>query len=249
MIKKIVRSAFHYFGLEIQRLSNTLPENIVKDTSSNMFSGLARAKKNGINPSTIIDIGAAQGNWTKSTMSIWPNAHYCLVEPLQERQGELQAFAKNNSKISLVNAAMGKEKGKVLFSVSKDLDGSGVNGIYANGNTRTVAMTSVNDIILEKKLPSPYLLKLDTHGFELPIFEGSKPILPKTEMLVVECYGIRIQPHALLFWEICEWLHKEGFMLVDIVDIMRRPSDQVFWQCDALFIRKEHDIFNKYTYL
>ena len=36
--------------------------------------------------------------------------------------------------------------------------------------------------IQKRKLRPPYLLKLDTHGFEIPILEGAKEIISKAEL-------------------------------------------------------------------
>jgi FkbM family methyltransferase len=248
VIKKLVRSTFKALGLEVRKLKHSLPENTVKNTDSTMLTGLARAKKNGINPVTVLDVGAAQGNWTKDCMTIWPTANYCMVEPLEERKSVLESFIAKKPKLSYVSAALGKENGKVTFSVSKDLDGSGVSGAHSGGTDREVLVTSADTIVSEKGLKGPYLIKLDTHGFEIPILEGCKHILPQTSLLVIECYGIRIQPFSLLFWELCAWLDKQGFGLIDIVDIMRRPGDQAFWQCDAFFVRKDHPVFSKFNY-
>jgi len=38
-------------------------------------------------------------------------------------------------------------------------------------------------------------------------------------------------------------MHKKGFRLIDIVDVMRRTKDQAFWQCDAFFVPVNHPAF------
>jgi hypothetical protein len=66
---------------------------------------------------------------------------------------------------------------------------------------------------------------------------------------VIEVYGFHISPTCLIFHELSAELDKLGFRLIDIVDIMRRPDDNAFWQCDAFFIKNDHPIFlsNSYT--
>ena len=59
----------------------------------------------------------------------------------------------------------------------------------------------------------------------------------------MEVYGFKISPTCLVFHEMSDYSSQLGFKLIDIVDIMRRPGDQVFWQADAFYIRKDHPVF------
>jgi hypothetical protein len=97
-------------------------------------------------------------------------------------------------------------------------------------------------------LKGPFLLKFDTHGFELPILQGAAETLKQTNAIIMECYGFRIAENSLLFPEMCVHMEKLGFRLGDIINIVRRPGDDMFWQCDAFFLRAEHPLFNKNTY-
>ena len=51
-------------------------------------------------------------------------------------------------------------------------------------------MKRVDTIITESKGKPPYLLKLDTHGFEVPIFEGAEKTLVDTNIIIVESYNL-----------------------------------------------------------
>src|SRR5690606_1041292 len=97
-------------------------------------------------------------------------------------------------------------------------------------------------------LKGPFLVKLDTHGFEMPILEGCSEILPDVELFIIECYGFHITGSSLLFWEMCHEMDKLGFALFDIVDVMHRPKDGAFWQCDAFVIRKSNALFSDNRY-
>jgi len=92
------------------------------------------------------------------------------------------------------------------------------------------------------------LLKLDTHGYEIPIFEGAQLILPHTDVIIVEIYGFYVSPTGKLFHEISVFLKNKGFRLFDLVDIMRRPSDNAFWQADAIYLKESHEVFSSNKY-
>ena len=107
---------------------------------------------------------------------------------------------------------------------------------------------SLDDVLINQNNKGPYLIKLDTHGFEVPIFEGAVQTLKDTELIIVEVYGFHIAPDSLLFGEICGYLDARGFRLFDIVDTMRRPKDNAFWQADAFFIKKSNPLFADNSY-
>jgi len=215
-----------------------------------MFNGLARLKQLDISINTIIDIGAAAGSWTLLAKKLWPDCAYVLFEPLEERTDELNKLAELNTNIFIVPYAAGKTISETRFHVTDDLDGSGIaaNAGSSSENVRVVKQTTVDTEIKKCQLPGPYLVKLDTHGYEIPILEGCEEVIKNVSAFIIECYGFQIAENSLLFWEMCRYMDNLGFRLCDIVDIMNRPKDGVFWQCDAFFIRKDNALFNNPGY-
>jgi FkbM family methyltransferase len=206
-----------------------------------------------IHPKSIIDGGAASGEWTKSMLTIFPEADFLLADPLHEQVGRLQALAKSNPRLHHEQTALGAKPGKVKFFATDATDSSYIrqenDGIIDNrGTFREVPVNSIADLVKKHKMVAPYLIKLDTHGFEIPILEGAESILGQTQLLIIEVYGIRLQPHSPLFWEVCAWLDKRGFQLVDIHEILKRQGDHAFWQADAVFVPKTHFVPEKKTY-
>jgi FkbM family methyltransferase len=224
---------------------------VVSPKTKNMFSGggmgegFLRMREIGVLPDIVIDIGAAQGTWTKKAMRVWPNAKYELIEPLVENKFELEQVKLANSNINFHLAVAGEISGETWLEVSPDLDGSGVYGV-STSNSRKVPMDKVDDIIAD--LNGSILLKLDTHGYEMPILKGAVKAMKQSVLLIIEVYGFHISPTCLLFHELSVELEILGFRLIDIVDIMRRPGDQAFWQCDAFYIRKDHPVFKNNSY-
>lgn len=239
---------FGYKLVKIISSSSKFIPDVLSIRTDSMLAGLYRSKERKVAPKTIIDIGAAQGKWTEKAMQVWQQSNYVLFEPLAEREQELKRLSSQHPNVKIVNAGAGKEKSVIDFFVTNDLDGSGVADNGTNAEHRTISITTVDDEINQLKLPGPYLLKLDTHGYEVAIFEGASNTLKQTELIIVECYGFQIAPGSLLFWEMCQYLDSKGFRLIDMVDIMRREKDQAFWQCDAFFIPKASPIFTRNTY-
>lgn len=193
-----------------------------------------------VRPACVIDVGAAVGKWSLCAEEVWPDAAYRLIEPLSEDCAALDKLIRERPRWKHIQAAAGAECGEVVFSVSPDLDGSAVYGPDCGFEKRTVPVTTLDSIELPE---GDCLLKLDTHGYEVPIFEGAKNLLPRVSLLIVEVYGQRITAESLLFHEMCEYLEQRSFRPADMVDVMRRPFDGSFWQADFLFLRQDHPVF------
>jgi FkbM family methyltransferase len=222
--------------------SKALAKQQATDT---MESALHRLKQNGINPGTVIDVGAAQGIWTMKAGQVWPSAVYQLVEPLIEQREKLDQLKSEYANINYHLAVAGEHPGEIALNIADDLDGSGIYGSETE-SSRIVPMVTI-DQISESQI-APFLIKLDTHGYELSILKGAAETLKRTSVLVIEVYGFHISPTCLLFHELSAYLDSIGFRLVDLVDIMRRPSDNAFWQADAIYIRKDNPIFQSNSY-
>ncbi|HEY4194322.1 MAG TPA: FkbM family methyltransferase [Mucilaginibacter sp.] len=214
-----------------------------------MLKGLLKLKNLDIAVNAIIDVGAAAGSWTVMAKGIWPECSYILFEPLEERQPELTKLAHDHPGIFIVPFAAGNAVSETSFYIADDLDGSGVaNSKGESQNTRTVKQTSIDIEIKKLNLKGPYIIKLDTHGYEVPIIEGCANVINDVSAFIIECYGFQITDRSLLFDQMCRYMDGLGFHLFDIVDIMHRPADGAFWQCDAFFIRKDNPVYESAKY-
>lgn len=211
-----------------------------------MLAGLLRCRELGIVPKTVIDLGAARGDWSRLANTVWPSATYYLFEPLVERKPELDQVTAEHPNFKTVAKAAGESISNAMFTVSLDLDGS---GFYGDADhCRMVPQTTLDQEMKSREAESPFFLKFDTHGYELPILSGSERVLQATDAIVMECYGFDIAPTSRRFPEMCEELDQRGFRLADVLEIVRRPGDNLFWQCDAIFIRKGLSPFGRNTY-
>jgi hypothetical protein len=104
-------------------------------------------------------------------------------------------------------------------------------------------METVDGLVRKHSLAGPFLLKLDTHGFEVSIFEGATNTLADCAMLIVEAYNFTLCAGCLRFPELCAYLEARGFRCVDLFDILVRPRDQAFWQMDMVFIPASSPVF------
>jgi FkbM family methyltransferase len=136
---------------------------------------------------TVIDIGASDGRWSNVCAKHYPDAHYLLIEAQDSHEEALQAYVSVHPKAQYVVAAAGDACGEIYFDDS-DLFTGFASKIRSEGARKVVRETTIDHEIGASSLPGPYMIKLDTHGFEVPILCGAMETLPNTNLLVIETY-------------------------------------------------------------
>lgn len=196
---------------------------------------------------TVVDIGASDGRWSKAAMRYFPQARFIAVDPLIEREPKLRKLKGTSSNFDYVLCVAGeKDSDTVSLTVGDDLDGSTVGG--NEGVVRTVPSHSIDSIVAMKQCAGPFLLKFDTHGFEVPILNGAAKTLEFTNYIVMEVYNFRHTAGTLLFYEMCTLLDSLGFRCFNMADPMLRPLDGSLWQMDLFFAREDNEFFRDSRY-
>lgn len=211
-----------------------------------MDGALERAASRTHGIGTVIDVGASNGSWTIKAKRYFPTAQFLLFEPLQERREELRKLQTQLGFIHISSAA-GAVRGSTSFRVDSALDGSGAADAGEPG-TRIVPVETIDDVVDDKQLKGPYLIKLDTHGYELPILEGATHVLGDSQFLIIEAYNFKLTSNCVRFHELCDWLELKGFRCIDLADPMRRPIDGALWQLDLVFTRADNPAFKSNNY-
>lgn len=196
---------------------------------------------------TVIDVGAAAGMWTRQARPHFPDARFLLIEPLEERVAELTALRAEDARVDFVSAVAGAEPGSVTLQVASDLDGSTVTDTPGSA-ARSVAVTTIDREVSARQLPAPYFIKLDTHGYEVPILEGARATLAEAALVVIEVYNFQLSAGCLRFPQMCARMEELGFRVVDLIEPFRRPGDQALWQMDLVFARQDAPHFSHNTY-
>lgn len=235
-LQQAINKALAPFGVHLAR----------RDRVFDMEGLLARARERGCSPATIIDIGASDGIWSLRAHRHFPAAKFILFEPLVERHAAL-ARLKITHGFDFVPVVAGAQAGQVAFNVDAALDGSSV-AAPSEAGTRLVPVATVDATVSTRHLTGAYCMKLDTHGYEIPVLEGATTTLAQSQLLIIEAYNFQLTPSCLRFHELCAWLEARGFRCCDIADPMRRPSDGAFWQMDLAFAPTKNPLFSANRY-
>lgn len=193
--------------------------------------------------STVIDVGASDGRWAAQARRAYPDAEVLLIEAQRGPHGAaLERLERSDPKMHAVLAAAGDAVGEVHFDTTDPM--SGVASHSPTGaHDEVVPMTTIDHEVETRGLAAPFLVKLDTHGFEVPILDGAAATLSDTHLLIIEAYNFELELGSLRFHELCAHLEALGFRSIDLVDTMRRPGDGVLWQMDLVFARADRPEF------
>lgn len=210
-------------------------------------AALRRCVRRGVDVSTVIDIGASNGCWTRAAARYFPEASWFLLEAQRGHEPELAAFKASHRRVDYMIAAAGDTVGELYFDAS-DLWGGLASHEPLDGACIVVPAVTVDHVVQANGLRPPFVLKLDTHGFEVPILEGASRTLTQTTLIVMEAYNFQIAKGSLRFHEACTYMEARGFRCVDFCDPMHRPGDGAFWQFDLFFIPTNEPTFQRNEY-
>lgn len=234
-------------GGRILRRARLLPPAAVSPAT--MTAALQRAIKTGLNPSTIIDVGAADG--TPALSNSFPESKHLLVEPLLEFKSKLLQVQARLSDCELVFAAAGAQSGSAVLNVHPDLYGSSLHKEQedsdVNGYERTVPVVTLDELCREKHTRGPYLIKVDTQGSEISVLQGAHGILQEADYVILELSLFNFFQGGVGFSESLQFMRDHGFVVYDIFDQLYRPLDGALSQVDVAFV-KDDSVFRQYHY-
>ncbi|MBI5865101.1 MAG: FkbM family methyltransferase [Planctomycetes bacterium] len=205
--------------------------------SGSMRGGIARAAYRGPGIGCVVDVGASDGGWSRLAHEYYPDAEYLLIEAQTLHADGLRRFCGEGPKARYELVAAGPRDGTIHFDAQDPFGGAA--GEQPTGPSDVVVpMRSIDSLVAQHGLSGPFLIKLDTHGFEKAILQGAAATLRRAELLIIEAYNFKLNdtdPNCLRFHELCAWLEQRGFRCIDLCDVSRRRCDRVLWQMDMFF--------------
>ena len=198
------------------------------------------------NINTLIDVGSNKGQFVLLCIKFFPNLLIYSFEPIKEaliKQKNLLSF-KNN--IYFYNTGIGNKKKKINFFITNRVDSSSFLTINKSKNynknyyvkeKRKIKIQKLDQILNNKKLIKPVLIKIDVQGFELEVLKGSKKILPNIDYLLLEVSKNQMYNKQAIEIEIINFLKKEKFRIM-VSSKWKRINNTEFMQRDILFKRK-----------
>lgn len=173
---------------------------------------LFELKEKGLNPNTILDIGAHEGWFYDLTKSVWPESECFMIEANEHMESALKQKS-DNCLITL----LGNEEKEVDFYICKNVSNTG-HSIYLED---TPYYDEENLVVVKKqmkKLDTLFesdskfdLIKIDTQGSELDILNGGEKLCKQAKAIILEVSYVEYNKGAPLHDEVVEFMDGFGF--------------------------------------
>lgn len=234
-MKNILRKIIQWYGYDI------VPRQPFSPLRRKVEETYALLRKHGFLPTTIIDVGVANG--TPGLYQAFPEAQLLLIEPLPEYEPQLQAILRQRQGRYALAAAGESDGQSIFYRHPHQPDGSSqfldVMGEAYSGEKIQVLVKRIDSLVKSCALPGPYLLKIDAQGAELQTLQGAERILNETEVIVMEASLFGFLQGSPQFAEIIYSLKQQGFVAYDILPTWNRPLDDALGQVDIVFVQEQ----------
>jgi FkbM family methyltransferase len=190
----------------------------------------------------VIDVGVASG--TPELYDAFPDAYYLLVEPMAETEERMRQILEQ-VRGEYVIAAATTEPGNINLLISPDPVEHWGSTIYAsrddqtkNWVERSVPAVRLDDVVAERRLEGPFLIKADTEGSELEVLGGADRVLEDTLAVALEVSLVDKLDGAPRMADVVGFMAERGFVPYDIVAGYNRESDGALVLVDMVFLRE-----------
>jgi FkbM family methyltransferase len=230
-LKAAARRALRSRGIEVRRRGGVRrePEEV-----------LDHVKRLGFEPATVIDVGVAYG--TPELYEAFPSAHFLLVEPLDEYAEALGLIAQR-IRADVVRAAAGPAPGTTSINVHRAPALSSTLGHWkgqpTDGSSREVPVVRIDDLVAERELDGPFLVKVDAEGAELDVLRGAEQTLERSELVLLEVSLFEFLPGAAQLHDVVAFMKERGFVAYDLYGGHLRPVDGALAMMNVAFVRED----------
>ena len=195
---------------------------------------------------TVVDVGANVGQFSLLARALNPGARIIAFEPLAEAAARYRRVFADDSRATLIQAAIAPQRGTATLHLSAAADSSSLLPITPRQVARfpgtkevgaiPVAAGPLGDHLDRADIAAPALLKIDVQGFELEVLRASLSLLEAFEHVYVEASFEELYARQALVPEVRAYLGERGFRETGRFNTVRlRDGTPV--QADFLFQR------------
>lgn len=206
--------------------------------SNPMTTALRHLRANGFAPRVTIDVGAAQGLWSKEASELFLESDFLMIDPIAENEPRLIELQKTSRRFRYLLGAVSNENGTASVNFHDDLDSSTLldfDGVDP-AKKRQVPLWRLDTLLEDRKFDPPQFIKIDVQGHELAVLEGATRCLETAQVLIVECNLYRFLYGTALIHEVIGFLAERGFRMYDFAGYLRRPYQNDLGQVDVVFV-------------
>ncbi len=204
---------------------------------------LEEIKNLGIEPNSILDIGAHSGQFYNWAKAIWPTSPIFMIEanPLHEQQLKNMTFMLDDGYLI---AALGDEKRDVTFYTRKDKPHTEGNSYYKEANYWDIPQLVQESRVTLQVLDNLFeddavfdIIKVDTQGSEIDILKGGKNLVSRATVVILEVAYIEYNLGAPKSDDVIDYMTNIGFE--EKMSIGEHYDGDVVVQKDLVFFNNE----------
>ncbi len=209
------------------------------------FQIVSRAKLAGVEPKTVVDVGANIGQFTVAASKLFNDAVVLPIEPDPRVVNRLRKNVGVSVAENIRTIAVGNIVGFAKFHVNRD---SQVSSLLQLGEERIESFpgskvveeimvpVSTLDVLFDGViLAEPILLKIDVQGFEDRVIAGASLFLKRVRWILIEVSFSNLYKGELDFEKIYNMLRAYGFRFVRPINFHTSPNSGAIIEMDALF--------------
>ena len=170
---------------------------------------------------TVLDIGANDGEWSAEMRRLLPQAQVYAFEPLADHHEGLISRFKNDRHFQSFNVALGEKDGEAEIERSSFHPSSSLLPMAAlhkelypkskETHKEKILIRRLDSIAQELTLTPNILVKMDVQGFEDKVIAGGKETLGKATIVIAETSFVELYKNQPLFGDIHDALRNIGF--------------------------------------
>jgi len=212
------------------------------------FLVTSRLRRFGINPLTILDVGANVGQFAIAARKTWPAAYVYSFEPSPEVAARLRSNIAKLGRMSVVEIALGEFAGVADFNINRRDQASSIlpqsmrrNEIFPEETISQIIQVKVctlDEALASCEVTGPVLLKIDAQGFEDRVLKGALNSLKKIEFVLLEASMNSLYEGELSFVEMLSLMDKMGFEFVRPLSWHLAPRTGEIIEMDILFANR-----------
>tara|TARA_B100001094_G_scaffold276301_1_gene284430 strand:- start:7822 stop:8469 length:648 start_codon:yes stop_codon:yes gene_type:complete len=203
---------------------------------------LQEIRNMGINPTSILDVGAHTGQFYGWAKGVWPNSVIWMIEANHLHKGALSNLTQGKNDEYLI-AALGDEEREVIFYTRSDKPHTEGNSYYEEVNYWDIQHLVQKNKITLQRLDDLFtddttfeVIKLDTQGSELDVLRGGENLCKKASVIILEVTYVEYNKGAPTAEEVINFMKEFGFE--QKMSIGEHYSDDKIIQKDLVFVNK-----------
>jgi len=202
----------------------------------------------GIDPTSILDIGAHTGQFYGWAKFEWPDSVIWMIESNEVHESTLKNLTTGKNDEYLI-AALGDKEREVTFYTRKDKPHTEGNSYYKEANYWDIPQLVLESKVKLQRLDDLFtedtefeLIKIDTQGSELDILKGGQNLVSKSSVVILEVSYVEYNSGSPLAEDVISYMKSINFDIY--IEIGEHYSNEPQWkdvtvQKDLLFYRQE----------